>query len=155
MELLKKEHIAAFFLEYPIFKRICADREVSAVFIRPAPEILNFGPPCANGFNCTGWAYGIKDGKIVSEFMWDDIRQKQKEFGLRSWEATTAQLILTGEEDAFVFVQEHREEGNHTRKYISMDVFMCRKNNRFNSYLDVKAWMFQPFLKKEMQKITT
>lgn len=148
-----KTEIAALFLEYPVLEKIRDNRRVTVIHIKPAADIVEFGPPCANGFNVTGWIFRIVNENILSETTWDEIRKKQKELGLRDSEENTARTILTGEEDTIVFVQEHHEEDRYDNKWISMDVFMCGSGKTFVHYPQVMVWVKQLEIRKRVGEI--
>jgi hypothetical protein len=148
-----KTEIAALFLEYPVLEKICNKRAISVAGINPVPDIVGYGTCCAQGFNYTGWVFRIKEGKILSEITWEEIRKKQKELGLRDWEKNTVLTVLNGEEDMIVFVQEHHEESNYDNKWISMEAFICLEGKTFSSYSSVKAWLAQLEIREKIKKI--
>lgn len=155
LEFLGKKHkaeIMALFMEMPVLEKICDNRGISVIWVERAPEIINFSSPCAMGFNHTGWAYGVKGGEIIFEATWEEIRDKQKELNYPDSSDTTARAVLTGDENMFVFVQEHSKENNHNIKWISVNVYLARERRCFNDYPEVMAWVKQPKIRKRIDE---
>ncbi len=110
-------------------------RDISVIRMKLASEILRLSEIGANSFNMIGCVYGIKGGKILYEKTWHAVREERKACGIDEPEKMTAQTVLTGDEDIFVSVQNHKEEGDSSKRWISMDVFMCPPGRTFRIIL--------------------
>lgn len=156
LEFLGKKHkaeILALFMEMPVLEKICDNRDISVIRVERALEIINFSSPCAMGFNYIGWVYGVKRGEIIFEATWKEIRDKQKELNYPDPYDTTARAVLTGDEDMFIFVQEHSKENNLKIKWISVNVYLARERKFFKNYPEIMAWAMQPKIKKQINEL--
>lgn len=152
-DLTDKIGIDAVCLEVPILGEIRKGREVSVVHMEPAPGILTLAEVCANGFGSTGWAYGSKGGKILYEETWSDIRKGRAGRKMPNPEYMTAQTVLTGEEDMFVSVQEHKDENDSNKRWISIHAFLCAPRRTFGDYPEIITWLKQLEVRKKIDSL--
>jgi len=152
IDLTKEEEKSVALKEYPFLKDVCSHREISVIHFASACEIIVFGQSCGNGMNCTGQAHRIKDGKILSSITWDKIREKQKEAGLPDSHKIRAETILTGDEDAFVFVQTHKTESGD-KAWISLNVYMCSGCRTFSDYPQIMEWIKGDQIRKAIKEV--
>lgn len=148
----RQDRIDALFRIYPWLKKICGNQSISVLSVFNATDIVSHPHSISGmGFNTAGQIYFVRGGRIVNTISWDKVRQHRKELGLPEPYQNSPQAELSGDEEVCVSVEEHHAEDDFNKKWVSIEVFMCCAGNRFGDLPEVRAWIAEVELRKELQ----
>ncbi len=145
--------LEAFYRIYPEIKTLIGTREVSIISIFTQHDLPNHPfEEAANGFNSSGKIILMNKKSVVIDITWNDIHARRKQVGLKP-NINSPQTEISGTETMCIILHDHAGDHDTTFKGIHLDVFIAQDDKTFGEFPDIKAWILEPTVRRELRAI--